>query len=105
MAFVAWLRHNHPEHHALLVHPKNEGVRTARQAAFDKSQGSLNKGASDLIILNQTPFVCELKKTGGRLSKEQKAFLTNAQDAGCFACAAWGLDGVKQAFSEWLKII
>lgn len=106
MAFVNWVKKTHPEHYKMLIHPKNEGIRTHHQAAKDKALGSLNTGASDLIILGRTPFVCELKrkdKTLSRLSNDQKSFLNQAVKCGCFACVAYGAKAVIEAFEDWLE--
>jgi hypothetical protein len=106
MAFVNWVKKTHPVHYDMLIHPKNEGVRTHHQAAKDRALGSLNAGASDIIILGKTPFVCELKrkdKTLSRLSDKQKSFLNQAVECGCFACVAYGAEAVIEAFEDWLE--
>ena len=39
VGFIAWVRHNYPEIGNLLIHPKNEGKRTAQQVSMDKKMG------------------------------------------------------------------
>jgi len=85
------------------MHIRNEGKRSYMQTSRHKSEGML-VGAADIIILGSPTFVCELKRrdhTKGKLSKEQVAFLLNAQEAGCFVCIALGADAFKAAIKEW----
>ncbi|WAX23049.1 hypothetical protein pA_gene0008 [Vibrio phage 13VT501A] len=105
VGFIAWIRHRHADIGALLIHPKNEGKRTAQQASMDKKMGSITKGASDIIIPGNPAFVCELKRDDPTLCKwqaGQEDYLNNAAEHGCFACVAFGLDAAKQAFEDWL---
>lgn len=104
VAFVAWLRHKHPEYAALCIHPKNEGKRTAQQASMDRKMGSITRGASDIIIVGNPTFVCELKRQDTTKSKwqpGQEDFLNQAVEHGALACVAFGLDAAKEAFIAW----
>lgn len=104
VSFIAWVRHHYADIGALLIHPKNEGKRTAQQASMDRKMGSITKGASDIIIPGAPAFVCELKREDPTQSKwqdGQENYLNNAHENGCFACVAFGLDAAKQAFIDW----
>ena len=104
-SFVAWLRFNHPEDAALLIHPHNEGKRTQAQISMAKKMG-LNPGASDIIIPGAPAFVCEIKRkdhTKSHWQPGQIDYLEAAINAGCFVAVALGNDGAKAAFAEWKK--
>lgn len=86
------------------IHPKNEGKRTYAQATSEEQQGALNKGAVDIIIPVRVPFVCEMKRVDyslRKLTKDQIAYLENAQSLGAFACCALGSAAAWQALLEW----
>lgn len=101
--FFSILRAKHPELAKISTHIKNEGRRDYRQAQFDKLCG-MNKGFSDILILGDPPFVCELKtlKKGSALSAHQKQFLEDAGTAGAFACVAYGSANALRAVEDWL---
>ncbi len=102
----AWMQYHHPELSALAVHPKNEGKRTWGQAARDKKDGSINKGASDCIIPGLVGFACEIKRADHTKSKWQEGqldYLKACHDQGGFACVALGAEGFKLAITDYLK--
>tara|TARA_R110000850_G_scaffold11976_4_gene40739 strand:+ start:18678 stop:19097 length:420 start_codon:yes stop_codon:yes gene_type:complete len=104
--FVSWMRFNHPEYAAILIHPKNEGKRTFSQINKEKKMG-LIKGASDIVIPASPPFICEVKKLNHVKCKwetGQQEYLLSAKDAGAFVCIALGAEAAKLAFNDWLKI-
>lgn len=106
VGFVAWIRHHYPFYASLMIHPKNEGKRTAQQASMDRKMGSLTKGASDVIIPGNPAFVCEIKRQDCTISKWQSGqedYLNNTHDNGCFSCVAFGLDAAKEAFHDWVN--
>lgn len=106
MTFVSHVNNNYPD--LPLVHVKNEGVRTWRQAAFDKAMGSIRKGAPDIIILHKVPFVLEMKRKNPSLSDysaEQIEFLENCSKLGCYACVAYGHEAAIEALREWLSYV
>jgi hypothetical protein len=103
--FFGWMKEHFPLFFEIAVHPKNEGKRTGKQSSQDKQIGSLNSGASDIVIPCRVPFVCELKKldhTKSILSKNQIQYLERCQALGAFACIALGNNGAKIAINEWL---
>lgn len=88
----------------LWLHIPNEGKRSPRQGALLKRLG-LKAGAPDAIILQRSPAhhryaMVELKRRdGGRVSKEQVAFLNRAEQHGWHCYVAHGAgDAI-----EWLK--
>lgn len=104
----SWLEFNHPELSAIAVHPKNEGKRSWGQVHHDKKSGSINTGASDVIIPGSPSFVCEIKRanhTKSQWQKGQREYLENASDCGAFVCVALGLEGFKQAVKDYLTTI
>lgn len=99
------LRLNYPELAKLATHILNEGNKSHAQAEKDAQMG-LCKGFSDIIIIGNPVFVCELKKrdfTKSKISKEQQSFLIAAQESGAFACVALGCDGFFEALEEWIE--
>lgn len=106
VSFFSWLELNYSDFYRAAIHPKNEGKRTGRQAAKDAALGSLNAGASDIIIPAGWPFVCEMKRkdhTKSAISDDQIGYLVACANLGSFCCVAMGLDGAKQAFKCYLK--
>lgn len=106
--FFSWLAFNHPDYAALAIHPKNEGKRTYQQVTRETMLGSINTGASDVIIPAGLGFVCEIKRrdhTKSRWQKGQPEFLTRASKAGAFSCVALGCQGAKEAFLNYLNTI
>jgi hypothetical protein len=103
--FFGWMKEHLPLFFEIAIHPKNEGKRIGKQSVQDKELGSLNAGASDIIIPCSVPFVCELKKsdhTKSILSSKQLQYLERCKDQGAFACIALGNNGAKIAIDEWL---
>ena len=105
ITFINWLRREYPDTlGALVVHVKNEGKRTAQQAALDRANG-MNKGASDIIICCCPPIVMEIKRrdhTASKWQTGQQEYLEAAQKMGAFACVALGAEGAKKAVQEYL---
>ena len=100
ITFFQWLRLQHPELHRIAVHPRNEGKRTYHQARMQRLEGSLNTGASDVIIPAGRSFVCEIKRkdhTKSRWQKGQLEYLEAAHNAGAFVCVALGYEAAKEA--------
>lgn len=86
------------------IHPKNEGFRTHAQAAADKEMGSLNTGASDIIIPAKIPFICEMKRIDHKqssISDDQIKYLLDCQKLGAFVCIALGAKQAWKALIEW----
>lgn len=104
---VAWFRAAYPEKGQLIIHPRNEGRRSANRAMIEKLEG-LTSGASDLIVPTRIALVCELKRrdhTQSALQDNQVAYLRRAQAEGAFACIALGLSGFQAAVAAWIEKI
>jgi hypothetical protein len=105
--FFALLREFWPQYAAIAIHPKNEGKRSNYRIKLDRKSGSLNKGASDVIIPASPPLVIELKRrdhTKSKITSEQVDYLTVASDMGAFACIALGAKAALAAVEEWHKL-
>ena len=112
ITFVNAIRDKYPDSYGKIIcHIENEGQVSNGQFSSiirRKAMGSLNKGASDIIIPGHPAFVCEIKRADRTLSDitlEQLAFLYAAKEAGSFVCIALGHDAAMNAFNDWLKII
>lgn len=101
---VNWMRREHPDLAAVMVHIENEGKRTMAQAAMAKAKG-LNTGAVDLVLLCSPPLCLELKRrdhTASSWGKGQQEFMLAAQKQGAFVGLCLGAEGVKDAVKEYL---
>lgn len=103
--FVAWVRYNHPEHAAMMVHIANEGEQTPQYRQHLYKMGML-KGASDLLFFIGPGCAIEMKqcKWSARASPEQKDFLERWQNAGKFAALCHGAESAKQAFLDYKEL-
>lgn len=106
ITFINWLRREYPDTlGALVVHVKNEGKRTAQQAALDRANG-MTTGASDILICCSPPIVMEIKRrdhTKSSWQKGQQEYLETAENMGAFACVALGAEGAKMAIQEYMR--
>lgn len=103
--FFSWLRCEYPELAKIAIHPRNESKRTWGQVNRQKKDGSINKGASDIVIPAAPSFICELKRLNHRDSQwqeGQKEYLETAIKLGAFGCVALGAEAAKEALQEWL---
>jgi hypothetical protein len=93
---------------ALALHPRNEQqLRGGQHRGLirHKAEG-MTPGASDVIIPARVAFVCEIKRQDHTKSKWQDGqiqYLTDAQNAGAFACLALGWSGAWEALQSWLS--
>jgi len=102
------LKERRPQYYAVAVHPKNEGKRNGKQSSQDSEQGSLNTGASDILIPAGLSFVCEVKRvdhTMSSISADQLTYLRSARDLGAFTCIALGCAAAWEALLEWEKLL
>jgi hypothetical protein len=106
VTFFGWLRKAHPESYGkVALHIRNEGQRTYRQTARQKSEGMV-AGAADIVIPGNPTFVCEMKRldhTRSSWQKGQREYLAAASDCGAFVCVALGWEAARQAVEEWLQ--
>lgn len=89
---------------AIAIHPRNEGKRTHQQVKWQKADGTITKGASDIIIPGAPAFICELKRqdhTKSRWQDGQVEYLLACQAAGCFVCVALGWRAAIDAVKQW----
>lgn len=105
ITFFQWLQRSYPDLHRIAVHPRNEGKRTYQQARMQRLEGSLNVGASDVIIPGGVSFVCEIKRqdhTKSRWQKGQLEYLEAAHNAGAFVCVALGSSAAMEALECYI---
>lgn len=106
VTFVNWLRAEYPESYgALVVHIRNEGKRTARQAHIHKAEG-MTAGALDIFIPVAPALLIEIKRRDHTKSKwqpGQESYSQRAQENGAFVCVALGADAAKEAVLEHIR--
>lgn len=93
-------------HGKLLIHIKNEGLRTDGEARNAKMMG-MTSGAPDIIIPARVPFLCEIKRadpTKSSTTQAQIDYLTAAQAQGAYVCYALGADAAWEALEQWIKM-
>jgi hypothetical protein len=76
------------------------------QVAREKAEG-MTKGASDVIIVANPAFVCEIKRrdhTKSAWQDGQIEFLKAAQELGAFVCIALGADAATEAFGVYMGL-
>lgn len=109
IACVKWFELQYPWATGLLVHPMNEGMAGGRvRGAIGKAMGQ-RKGVADLLLLlpNETGNYCylamELKTKTGRLSEDQKLFLTRAGSAGARVAVIRSVEGFVKEVKEYMS--
>lgn len=98
------IRRTYPEAAAVMIHPQNEGKRTASQVQWDKARG-LTKGISDFVFPGAPSLVLELKRRDHTQSKWQAGqldYLQAAQERGAIVGVALGWEAALEAVKEWL---
>lgn len=71
-----------------------------------KAKGAIRSGASDIIIVGNPTFVCELKRqdhTKSRWQDGQLEFLEYSLKNGAFVCIALGYESALEAVKDWIK--
>lgn len=100
------LRAKYPKLADVAIHPKNEGKRFGWQANADRMMGSLNTGASDVIIPGFPTCIVELKRqdrTCSSIEDDQIEYLVAGQDLGCWVCVALGWQAALDFIAEWYQ--
>ena len=103
--FVAWVRYNHPEHAAMMVHVANEGDQSPQYRQQLYKMGLL-KGASDLLFFIGPGAAIEMKqcKWSATTKPEQRDFLSKWAGSGKFAAICHGAEAAKEAFIYYKKV-
>jgi hypothetical protein len=105
VTFFARLRAKWPDTLGrIAIHPRNEGVRTGRQAVREKAEG-MTKGAPDVVIPGCPSLVLELKRrdhTKSAWQTGQVEYLEAAHYQGASVCVALGADAAMDAVESWL---
>ena len=107
MTFFNQIRIKYPDIAKVAIHPDNEGLilGTAHNAHIkQKAKGAIKKGASDIIIVGNPTFVCEMKRkdhTKSQWQDGQLEFLEASKKNGAFVCIALGYVAALLAVEEW----
>lgn len=107
MTLVSTVKAKYPG--VILIHQKNEGRRTWRQASVDKSIGAIDTGASDIVLIGYENMRClfiELKRkdiTKSSISEKQIEYLRRAEGMGHYACIALGYEAAMIAIDGWVN--
>lgn len=102
--FMNWVRENYPDIWEDTYHFANERRCSVMEGRNLKKMG-VKKGVSDIFVA--VPYCglsglwIELKAEGGRLSEEQKEFITRMNSRGYLALAVWGADSAKAVFNAY----
>ena len=109
MTFFNELNRLHPHLALVAIHPDNEGLVLGtghQQHIKQKAKGAIKKGASDIIIVGNPTFVCELKRrdhTKSQWQDGQLEFLEYSLKNGAFVCIALGYESALEAVKDWIK--
>lgn len=82
-----------PQVRACALHIPNEKKRNHGQLQIDRAKGSLNTGASDIVVPGFPTLIIELKRqdhTESSISSDQLDYLAAAQKLDCWVCVALG---------------
>lgn len=98
------IRKHHPHLSSIVFHPRMEGERTKGQADWQKADGSIVAGVSDVIGVGHPMLVMELKRRDHTQSvwrKGQVEFLEVSQKRRAFTCLALGYEAALRAIQDW----
>lgn len=98
------IRKHYPHLAPIVFHPRMEGERTKGQADWQKADGSIVKGVSDVIGIGDPMLVLELKRRDKNKSVWQPGqvdFLEYSHKRGAFTCLALGWEAAMQAIKDW----
>ena len=104
LTLFSQLRRHHPHLSGIIFHPRMEGERTKGQADWQKADGSIVAGVSDVIGVGHPMLVLELKRrdqTQSVWQKGQVEFLELSHKRGAFTCLALGYEAALQAIQDW----
>lgn len=97
--FVAWVRHNHPDH--MIFHIPNGGQRSRIEGARMKSLGVL-AGVPDLFIPSMRLFI-EMKNTKGTPSAAQWKVMESLGEYGYTVAVCNSFENAKTVFDNALE--
>ena len=103
---INWIRFNYPEIEIDTYHLPLQRRCSVQQGALLKRMG-VKKGMADLFIAvpcgGYHGLWIELKSDKGKLSEEQKEFLSRMTERGYIAVPAWGFESAKEIILTYLK--
>ena len=110
ITFFNQLKLNYPGLYDVAIHPDNERLISGtgfNAQSRQKAKGAIRNGASDIIIVGNPTFVCELKRQDHTKSKWQDGqldFLQTSQELGAFVCVALGYEAALNAVKDYILI-
>ena len=103
---INWLRFNYPEIEKNTFHIPLQRKCSIQQGILLKKMG-VKPGMADLFIAipknGKSGLWIELKSEKGKLSLEQKEFLSRMTINGYVAIAAWGFEAAKEFILKYLE--
>lgn len=111
MTFFNELNRLHPQLATIAIHPDNERLISGtgfNAQSRQKAKGAIRSGASDIIIVGNPTFVCEMKRqdhTKSRWQDGQLEFLEASKKQGAFVCVALGYEAALNAVNDWVLSI
>ena len=109
ITFFNQLKLHYPDLYNIAIHPDNERLISGtgfNAQSRQKAKGAIRSGASDIIIVGNPTFVCELKRqdhTKSRWQDGQLEFLEYSLKNGAFVCIALGYESALEAVKDWIK--
>ena len=105
-AFFSWLEWAFPQLYEVAFAVPNGGYRMKKTAAMLKAEG-VKKGVPDVFILYRTPrwsgLVIEMKTKEGKLTYDQRGWLSRLNSQGFGVCTAYGWDEARKWVEEYMK--
>ena len=106
MAFVEYVEVRYPDLADCLMHIPNEGKRSPAQGVKQKKMG-LRKGVADLFFAVPSSqfggLWIEIKTSGGRVMKEQEAFIKRMLKQGYSAAVVRSIDEAIDVFEYYMR--
>ena len=104
ITFFNTLRREYPEYAKCCLHIRNEGKRTRQQIEREKAEGFIT-GASDIILVGNPSFVCEMKSQSpsAKISQEQIDFFTICTVSWCICLHRPRPQGSNRSFQRLAK--
>ena len=109
ITFFNQLKLHYPDLYDVAIHPDNERLISGtgfNAQSRQKAKGAIRSGASDIIIVGNPTFVCEMKRqdhTKSRWQDGQLEFLEYSLKNGAFVCIALGYESALEAVKDWIK--
>jgi hypothetical protein len=91
-----------------LLNSSQNGMMCSKQQAAKAKKAGMKRGIPDINFPvsrgGYHGLFIELKKIGGRVSPEQKIWLSDLRDQGYMAVVCYGFDEARQTIEEYLEM-